>query len=221
MAVDYTPYARTPSPHPSPPRAEGGACRLLAATRQRRTLRVRHVFNSLRTSRSHLPLPSRERDGVRGLRRWRFGAGLLAAAALIALTFPARAELVHYQIVGDAIPASLTGARGDPDRGHTIVANHNTGLCLLCHSGPFPDDKFQGNLAPDLAGAGTRSGEGQLRLRIVDASKLNPNYHHAAVLPDRSPDPRPARVSRQAGIDRGRRRRRGCLSDDLEVSSLA
>jgi sulfur-oxidizing protein SoxX len=30
-------------------------------------------------------------------------------------------------------------------------------------------------LAPDLKGAGTRSSEGQLRLRIVDASRLNPN----------------------------------------------
>ena len=47
------------------------------------------------------------------------------------------------------------------------------GLCLLCHSGPFPEDKFQGTMAPDLAGAGARWSEGQLRLRIVDASKLN------------------------------------------------
>ena len=100
----------------------------------------------------------------------------MSALALVAVsTTPAPAELVHYQIVGDAIPQSLTGSKGDPARGRAIVANHNTGLCLLCHSGPFPDDKFQGNLAPDLAGAGTRSNEGQLRLRIVDASKLNPD----------------------------------------------
>jgi sulfur-oxidizing protein SoxX len=44
----------------------------------------------------------------------------------------------------------------------------------LCHSGPFPEDKFQGTMAPDLADAGARWGEGQLRLRIVDASKFNP-----------------------------------------------
>ena len=107
-------------------------------------------------------------------RRTRIVASVLAAAAAVILT-PVRAELVHYQIVGDAIPQSLTGTKGDPDRGRAIVANHNTGLCLLCHSGPFPEDKFQGNLAPDLAGAGTRSSEGQLRLRIVDAGKLNPD----------------------------------------------
>ena len=98
----------------------------------------------------------------------------MAALALAAASAPpARAELVHYSVVGDAIAASLTGAKGDAARGRAIVANHNLGLCLLCHSGPFPEDKFQGNLAPDLAGAGSRWSEGQLRLRIVDASRLN------------------------------------------------
>lgn len=82
------------------------------------------------------------------------------------------APLRAYVVVGDAIPESLTGAKGDPQRGRAIVVNRQVGLCLLCHSGPFPDEKFQGTLAPDLAGAGSRSTEGQLRLRIVDASRL-------------------------------------------------
>jgi sulfur-oxidizing protein SoxX len=54
------------------------------------------------------------------------------------------------------------------------VGNRQVGLCLLCHSGPFPEEKFQGTLAPDLKGAGTRWSEGELRLRIVDAARLNP-----------------------------------------------
>jgi sulfur-oxidizing protein SoxX len=74
----------------------------------------------------------------------------------------------------DAISESLTGARGDAVRGRAIVANRQVGLCLLCHSGPFPEERFQGNLAPDLRGAGTRWSEGQLRLRIVDSSRINP-----------------------------------------------
>jgi sulfur-oxidizing protein SoxX len=86
----------------------------------------------------------------------------------------ARAELRPYTIVGDAIPASLTGAPGDAARGRAIVANRQVGLCLLCHSGPFPEERFQGTLAPDLKGAGTRWSEGQLRLRIVDSTRLNP-----------------------------------------------
>jgi sulfur-oxidizing protein SoxX len=79
-----------------------------------------------------------------------------------------------YTVVGDAIPASLTGAPGDPGRGEKIVTARTVGLCLLCHSGPYPAERFQGNLAPDLKGAGSRWSEGQLRLRIVDAARLNP-----------------------------------------------
>ena len=74
----------------------------------------------------------------------------------------------------EAIPKSLTGRQGDPVRGRAIVANRQAGLCLLCHSGPFPEERFQGNLAPDLRGAGTRWSEGQLRLRIVDSGRFNP-----------------------------------------------
>jgi len=76
-------------------------------------------------------------------------------------------------IVGDAIPASLTGTPGDAARGEKIVTNRQVGLCLLCHSGPYPQERFQGTMAPDLKGAGVRSTEGQLRLRIVDAAKIN------------------------------------------------
>lgn len=82
--------------------------------------------------------------------------------------------LVPYTVVDDAIPASLTGAKGDPARGRAIVASRQAGLCLLCHSGPIPEDRLQGNVAPDLAGAGSRWSEGQLRLRIVDAHRINP-----------------------------------------------
>ena len=98
----------------------------------------------------------------------------IALASLAMLPSQSSAELVSYTIVGDAIPASLTGTKGDPTHGREIVTNHTVGLCLLCHSGPFPEDRFQGNVAPDLSGAGARWSEGQMRLRIVDASKLNP-----------------------------------------------
>ena len=85
-----------------------------------------------------------------------------------------RAGLVTYVIVGDSIPASLTGTKGNPARGRALVANTQVGMCLLCHSGPFPEDKFQGNIGPDLTGVGSRLTEGQLRLRIVDTSKIDP-----------------------------------------------
>jgi L-cysteine S-thiosulfotransferase len=74
----------------------------------------------------------------------------------------------------DGMPESLTGVRGDPARGRAIVANRQVGLCLLCHSGPFPEERFQGDLATDLRGAGSRSTEGLLRLRLVDPARINP-----------------------------------------------
>jgi sulfur-oxidizing protein SoxX len=93
----------------------------------------------------------------------RLAAALLAVACAAG---PAGAE--------DAIPRSLTGATGDPLRGRAIVASRQVGLCLLCHSGPFPEERFQGDLAPDLRGAGRRWSEGQLRLRLVDPARINP-----------------------------------------------
>jgi sulfur-oxidizing protein SoxX len=93
---------------------------------------------------------------------------------MLALACPAKAEeLRPYVISGDSIGESLTGAPGDPTRGRALVLER-TSTCILCHSGPFPEEKFQGDLAPDLAGAGSRWSAGQLRLRLVDASRLNP-----------------------------------------------
>jgi sulfur-oxidizing protein SoxX len=63
--------------------------------------------------------------------------------------------------------------QGDAARGRALVLDR-ANTCILCHSGPFPEAKFQGDLAPSIAGAGSRWTEGQLRLRLVDASRLNP-----------------------------------------------
>ncbi|MCP3373939.1 sulfur oxidation c-type cytochrome SoxX [Bradyrhizobium cajani] len=100
-------------------------------------------------------------------------------AAVIAITLAlgagsAKAEdLVPYKIVGDGIADSLTGSAGDAARGRTLVLARTT-TCILCHSGPFPETRFQGDLAPDLTGAGNRWSVSQLRLRLVDASRFNP-----------------------------------------------
>ena len=104
-----------------------------------------------------------------------YAAAIAAAIASFAGDVRTEEQLRPYTVVGDAIPHSLTGAKGDVERGRSIVVNRQVGLCLLCHSGPFPEEKFQGTLAPDLKGTGARWSEGQLRLRIVDASRLNPD----------------------------------------------
>jgi sulfur-oxidizing protein SoxX len=85
----------------------------------------------------------------------------------------AQEALRPYEVVGNAIPKSLTGAPGDPERGRAIGVRRES-TCLLCHSGPFPEQRFQGDLSPSLQGAGARWSEGELRLRMVDAARLNP-----------------------------------------------
>ena len=95
----------------------------------------------------------------------------MVVAALVCVAANAAGE--------DSIPNSLTGAKGDPVRGRAIVTNRQVGLCLLCHSGPFPEERVQGDLAPPLNGAGRRLSEGQLRLRIADSARINP----ASIMP--------------------------------------
>ena len=101
--------------------------------------------------------------------------GILIAWVAAMDSGQAQEGLRPYEIVGEAIPGSLTGGPGDAARGRAIVIDRQTGLCLLCHTGPFPEERFQGDLAPDMRGAGSRWSEGQLRLRMVDASRLNPD----------------------------------------------
>jgi sulfur-oxidizing protein SoxX len=102
---------------------------------------------------------------------------IAAAAAIVMCCVGAGAAdaLRPYAVVGDAIPESLTGAPGDPVRGKAIVTSRQTGLCLLCHSAPLQEEKFQGTIGPDLGGAGSRYSEGELRLRMVDSRRLNPD----------------------------------------------
>ena len=95
--------------------------------------------------------------------RWAVACALLVAGT-------AQAEPLW---VGDTVPAALTATPGDAPRGRAIVADRQHGLCLLCHPAPIPEQPLQGNLAPDLAGSGSRWSAAQLRARLVDARRLN------------------------------------------------
>jgi len=104
---------------------------------------------------------------------------LLSCAAGAEAPQPPRAS------VDDTLPVSLTGVAGDAERGRGIVSSRQTGLCLLCHAGPFPDAAPQGNLGPSLAGVGSRYTEAQLRLRVALPQRLNPESIMPAYLPSR------------------------------------
>jgi L-cysteine S-thiosulfotransferase len=107
-------------------------------------------------------------------RTW-LGLGLLASALAIqaCAALPASANK-PLPVQSLELQDPLTQTPGDPARGRSIVANRQVGLCLLCHTGPIAEERFQGNLAPSLAGAGQRWSAAQLRLRMVDASQFNP-----------------------------------------------
>jgi sulfur-oxidizing protein SoxX len=95
---------------------------------------------------------------------------LLLIAAVVALPAAAAA----FEVVDDAIPAPLTAEPGDPVRGRAVVAGRQVGTCVLCHAGPFPEERVPANIAPDLRGVGDRLSAGQIRLRLVDSRLVNP-----------------------------------------------
>jgi L-cysteine S-thiosulfotransferase len=112
--------------------------------------------------------------------RWARGAHptslALTLAALAVSTSPSYAQPT------DIIARPLTDAVGDVERGKRIVADRRVGLCLLCHQGPDElkmldsmKDQPQGNISTNLTGAGSRWTAAQLRMRIVDSKRVNPD----------------------------------------------
>lgn len=101
----------------------------------------------------------------------RYGV-VLAIGTLLALPIPSVGQVIWN---GDAVQMPLSPNSGDPIKGRSIVTSRQTGLCILCHAGPFPEERFQSNLAPDLRLSIANLSSGQLRARLVDPSKSNPN----------------------------------------------
>ena len=101
------------------------------------------------------------------------GAGLIGAGAQTGT--PAGAPLVAYTVEHDAILAPLGGVRGDAMRGRAVLFDADRGNCTICHPLPDGDARTQGNVAPTLAGVAGRLSEGQMRLRLVDGTRINPD----------------------------------------------
>ena len=66
---------------------------------------------------------------------------------------------------------------GDPTRGREVFVSREGGHCVLCHA--VPGVPLTGNVGPALQGVGSRLTAAQIRLRIADISKVNPE----AVMP--------------------------------------
>jgi L-cysteine S-thiosulfotransferase len=83
-------------------------------------------------------------------------------------------SLVAYRMINGAIPEPLTTQPGDPERGRLLVMDREAGDCVICHAMPLPHRQFHGTVGPPLDGVGSRSSEGQLRLRLVDPKVIHP-----------------------------------------------
>lgn len=104
------------------------------------------------------------------MRGWAWIAVCGAVASCATTTHEA---LAPYRVEGDAIREPLASAPGDAARGKQVVVGRDSN-CLLCHAVPDTGVRFMGNIGPPLNGVGARFSEGQLRLRIVDSARLNP-----------------------------------------------
>jgi sulfur-oxidizing protein SoxX len=112
-------------------------------------------------------------------RRWARRLGVFIVAAMAIATSAAsvaRADaLVEYRADGDRIEAPLGGATGDAARGRALIVARDTANCVLCHAVPDPAIRFSGDVGPALDGVGARLTPAQIRLRIVDNSRRDPN----------------------------------------------
>ena len=81
---------------------------------------------------------------------------------------------IRPTIVGDGIIRPLSETSASAELGRQIFVSRNGGHCVLCHQVNGLDAPFQGNLGPALSGIGDRLSVEQIRLRIADASILNP-----------------------------------------------
>jgi sulfur-oxidizing protein SoxX len=103
---------------------------------------------------------------------------VLAAVLAVASIRPTHAgenvPLAEYEVDRDSIPQPLGGLPGDPVRGAALFAARQVSTCLLCHADPSAVHSAGSAIGPSLVGVGSRLTAGQIRLRIVDAARVNP-----------------------------------------------
>jgi sulfur-oxidizing protein SoxX len=71
----------------------------------------------------------------------------------------------------DSLDTALASS-SDPARGRELFASREAGHCVLCHA--VPGVAIAGDVGPSLAGVGSRLAPGQIRLRIADITRVNP-----------------------------------------------
>ena len=105
-----------------------------------------------------------ERAGERVARFIAFAFATLSTSCTTLLASP---DALSTPLAGDA----------DANRGRTLFISREGGHCVLCHAAPGIETA--GDVGPSLAHVGSRLSPAQIRLRIVDITRVNPN----AVMP--------------------------------------
>lgn len=106
-------------------------------------------------------------------------------AVLLSLwLLPGAPAQFHAMGLPDQTLSPLTSELGDIERGRDVLIKADKGNCILCHAVPEPSVRFSGDIGPPLHGVGTRLSVAQIRFRIIDASRLNPDtvmpaYHRS------------------------------------------
>jgi sulfur-oxidizing protein SoxX len=95
-------------------------------------------------------------------------AAVSAALALLAFASPATAV---FEVVKDGIPKPLTSTPGSAARGKALLVQKQQANCLTCHR---TKELQGGNIAPMLDGIALTKTEAQLRLAVVDFSRVKP-----------------------------------------------
>jgi sulfur-oxidizing protein SoxX len=109
----------------------------------------------------------------------------LCLALFFAVAGSAAAQVVPYKVVGDGIPQSLTGKPGNAAAGRALLARREAASCLQCHAVKKDKDLAGGGTkGPALDGVGAALTPAQLRLSVVDYSKVTggtpmPSFHKA------------------------------------------
>ena len=103
---------------------------------------------------------------------------LALTIVVAAFGVPAMAEIAPDDVPWSedgSVAESLTGTPGNPDEGRVIMTTNALGNCVACHAiEAMPDVPFQGDIAPQLDGAGDRWTEAQLRGIVIDAKRTFP-----------------------------------------------
>jgi L-cysteine S-thiosulfotransferase len=105
-----------------------------------------------------------------------FGRGMRLARAMLAAAVFSAAGLAPAWAQQTEMREPLTHEPGNATRGRDVAMDRDIGNCMLCHALPGMDGKMvAGTVGPPLAGVGARLNESELRMRLVDSTRINPD----------------------------------------------